>query len=187
MQSAFAARTMVDMYDICGTSLNGTQLLSDEAASWAARLGLQGSPEAIDRTLQDLSLGSDHLLQPLCRLYARSTVDLTRSAPWLECRRLHGTKIQATREQTAIDRADKAGRWAPEGYKFSTSNPLEDEWVSTIAGVWHHESPSFFTDANLAYAGTAILELESKAEDIGIGLANVSMSVLCMAHLYVSV
>jgi hypothetical protein len=190
MQSAFAARAMVDMYEICGPYLNGSQLLSKEARPYIERFRFdRDSDEVVDMLgLQGLTIPRlTDTRQLLVTLWQRSTNDLTQDAFWLKNRELFGERIQSARKKLASDGGKGFENFLPKDHKVLASNPLDDQWAATFTGIWHHESPSFFRDTNLLYHGTALLEVVFVTEQAGIAIANESMSLFCMAHIYVSV
>lgn len=190
MQSAFAARAMVDMYEICGPYLNGSQLLSKEIKPYTERFGfVRDSNDVVDM------LGLRGLIIPrltdtrqlLATLWRRTTNDLTQDGFWLKNRANFGERIQIARKKLASDGGKGFEKFRPKDHKVLTPNPVDDQWAATFTGIWHHESPSFFRDTNLLYGGTALLEVVFVTEQAGIAIANESMSLFCVAHIYVCV
>ncbi len=191
MQAAFAARAMVDMYKICGPCLDGNRLLSEQTKPYLERFGF-GSTDDVGEMLGLQGLVIPRLTDTrrlLATLWQRSTNGLTQDAFWLRERGRVGEIIQMTRMQMTGGKGKGKGSEEPLTleHKTSASHPLDDEQPHTFTGIWHHESPNFYGDANLLYGGTALLEVAAMTERTGIAVANESMSIFCMAHIYVSV
>ncbi|KAH8648243.1 hypothetical protein BGZ61DRAFT_488090 [Ilyonectria robusta] len=187
MPSAFAARAMVDMYEICGPHLNGSQLLSKEARLCTERFGFaQDGNEVVDvlGLRDDIVPRLTDTRQLLATLWRRSTNDLTHDSFLLKHREKFGERVQIAQKRMASGGGEGFENFRPKDHKVLTSNPSDDQWAATFTGIWYHESPSFFRDTNLLYGGTALLEVVSVTEQAGIAIANESMSLFCMAHVY---
>ncbi|KAI1092960.1 hypothetical protein F5B19DRAFT_501914 [Rostrohypoxylon terebratum] len=154
LASAFAARVMLDMCEVCGTSLHNSIVLPKEATSYAKRYGF---PEYDSRLGLDLET-PDFLEAKVCRIEMRTMYELTDQAYWVNFR-------------PRIIALSKLGRQEKEKGK--------EEDV-----IWPHESTTFMLDNNLLYGGTAILDLITMSELLETQLADFHFSIFCAAHIY---
>ncbi|KAI2462915.1 hypothetical protein F4781DRAFT_441454 [Annulohypoxylon bovei var. microspora] len=169
-ETAFAARVMVDMHEICGTSLQNALTPPKEVTIYADRFGFSSEPSdfSMSTWVRDLELPNEEVVRAsVFEIRKRVSHDLTVHPIWLEMRQSHAKAVKNTTEKLA-------------------NNEIEEvEYpIDLRDGIWPHESKTFLMDNNLLYGGTAVLDLVALAEHAEIKIANHSFSIFCMAHIY---
>lgn len=192
MQSVFAAQTLVDIHDICGSSVPGAQRQLQEAKLYDKRLDFNHDvdpTDADDTALRDLGpFWAPDSKQLVIRLFGLLTDQVIVDPIWTVIKEATLLNSKELRErwvrEANTDRYKNLNPHIPEGWEPPKADYMNDPWAVNITGIWPNDSPTFLMDNNPLYGGTALLDIVSSFELASIAIANESMSILCMAHIY---
>ncbi|KAI0893983.1 hypothetical protein F4806DRAFT_503754 [Annulohypoxylon nitens] len=158
-ESAFAARVMLDMCEICGTSLQNALAPPKEATTYVKKYGFPtyDSVSPIGLEFPGDIEGNFSVLE------MRSRYDLTGKASWIKFR-------------------PKLFEW----YKLENQKLAKElkEGEEKSCLIWPHDSDTFMLDNNVLYGGTVILDLITMSEMVETRLADYHLSIFCVAHIY---
>lgn len=172
LHSVFAAQALVDMHDICGSTITGTTLQVRQAQPYAEGF------KALSK-LDDLRASyAEDLVSRNYSLLRRTIVAeprwlLVKKATLLDVKEIREGLVREARTDENIE-SNKSR--IPDGWEPSKADWLDDPWAVNITGIWPNESLSFYMDKNLLYGGTALLDLVASSEEAAVAVANENMS-----------
>ncbi|KAI0883881.1 uncharacterized protein GGS22DRAFT_195051 [Annulohypoxylon maeteangense] len=166
-ESAFAARVMLDMHEICGTPPHDSTEQPKEVTAYAERYGFPKENDTpgglFVRDLEAPDGNNDEVRHLLAQIYKRSSMDLI-DPLWLCARDEMGKKSRHI--QTCMKEEN------------------DIEFPETHHGVWLHTSSRFLLDRNVLFGGTAMVDLALMSEIAERKIADHHFSIFCMAHIY---
>ncbi|KAI1204858.1 uncharacterized protein F4807DRAFT_471684 [Annulohypoxylon truncatum] len=164
-EAAFAARVMLDMHEICDTSLHNSYTPPKDVTIYADRYGFpKKAGVAVDLWVRDLEIPDEEEVRILVtQVRRRIDHDLNGNALWLLARRKMGESLMSKRQEMA---------------------ECDKECAEVRYGVWLHSSSTFLLDRNVLYGGTAVLDMITISEMAEIRIADYNFSIFSVAHIY---
>ncbi|KAI1769147.1 hypothetical protein GGR53DRAFT_461640 [Hypoxylon sp. FL1150] len=175
MTTAFAARLLVDMHQICGPMESSAIQKSIDIYAPSFGCLLESSD------LPDLECPTDEEFEKIMvQIRQRLVHDLTMNPEWAKKKtamidlliaKLGDEKLQKLREQLA----QASG---------SRRKEIQKNITSVINSIWPRKSDTFLVETNILYSGSAIVDLIASLELVGTNIGTHSVSISCMAHIY---
>lgn len=116
-ESAFAARVMLDMCEICGTSLHNSLLQPKEVAIYASRYGVGGAKAKLEIPCEDKDLS-----EKLFQIRWRTSVELSDKPFWVITRSCITKRWKSERQERV--KKEKDVIWPHESHTFMLDNNL---------------------------------------------------------------